>query len=152
MTLAQPVPVPVAVFAPRAMFADFSLTRRAWESVGCPVAAGAVTGYCLGLSAWLYLLTAVIASITGIPAATQHRTLRGAIARTTVGGFAWAASVVAVFVLSGQEATYRVPDPIGWYLLLATLPATAIGWAVWTVTERVSPHRLPWGLRPARTS
>jgi hypothetical protein len=151
MTLAHPVPI-TAGFAPRSMFADWSLARRAWESVGCPAVAGAVTGVALGTSAWLYLLTAVIASVTGIPAATQHRTLRGAVARTTVGGFAWALAVVTVFVLRGHAATYRVPDPIGWYLLLATLPATAIGWAVWTVTSRVSPARLPWGLRPARTS
>jgi hypothetical protein len=149
MTLAPLAPTTTG-FAPRSLFADWSLTRRAWESVGCPVVAGAVTGFALGTSAWLYLLTAVVASVTGIPAATQHRTLGGALARTTIGGFAWAAAVVVVFVARGQEATYRIPDPIGWYLLLATLPAAVIGGLVWTLTARVSPDRLPWGLRPAR--
>lgn len=137
MTIAPAFPVTV-VAAPRALYAEWSLLRRAWEGVGCAAVAGAVTGYALGTNLWLYLATAALASVAGIPAATQHRTLRGALIRTTVGGFVWAAAVLGVFLARGADAVARVPDPIGWYLLFATLPATGVGWLVWTITNRRS--------------
>lgn len=113
------------------------LARRAWETFGCAAVSGAVTGLALGWNLWLYLATAGLASACGIPAATQHRTLRGAVARTTVGGFVWAAAVLGVFLLCGRQAVTTLPDPIGWYLVLATLPATGVGWAVWAYAHRV---------------
>lgn len=134
----------------RPQFADFSRARQVWETAGCAILAGAVTGWALGTSLLLYLGTAGLASLAGLPAATQHRTLRGALTRTTVGGFLWAAAVLTVFLLTGREAVTHVPDPIGWYLVLATLPATAAGWAVWSWTNRVSASAT-LVLRPSRT-
>lgn len=123
--------------SPQCAFSDWSLRRKIWETVGCAALAGALTGYALGVNLWFYLATAAVASIVGLPAAAQHRTLRGALLRTTIGGFIWAATVLAVFLSTGREATSRLPDPLGWYLLLATLPATAAGWAVWTLARRL---------------
>ena len=136
---------------PRCLFVEFSLRRRAWETFGCAAVSGVVTGFALGLNLWLYLATAGIASIGGIPAATQHRTRWGAVARTTVGGFVWAAAVLLVFLATGRQATTHLPDPIGWYLVIATLPATAVGWIVWTVARRLSPEALHRQPQPTRT-
>lgn len=122
---------------PRRHFCEFSRLRQAWEAVGCAAVSGAVTGFALGLNVWLYLATAGIASIGGIPAATQHRTRRGATVRATIGGFVWAAAVLGVYLASGRAAVTHLPDPLGWYLLLATLPATAVGWSVWTLAMRL---------------
>lgn len=122
---------------PRRFFVECSLSRRAWETIGCSAVSGAVTGLTLGWNLWLYLATAGLASVCGIPAATQHRTLWGAIARTTVGGFVWAAAVLVVFLLTGHKAVTHLPDPVGWYLVMATLPATAVGWGVWTLARRL---------------
>lgn len=136
---------------PRRYFSELSVVRRAWESVGCAAVAGAVSGFLLGTSLLLYLGTAGLASVGGIPAATQHRTLRGAMIRATVGGFVWAGAVLVVFLAHGRDAVTTVPDPIGWYLVLATLPATAVGWLVWTVAQRLSQATLHHQLRPLRT-
>ncbi|MCX6396209.1 MAG: hypothetical protein NTV23_06965 [Propionibacteriales bacterium] len=122
---------------PQRFFTECSLARRAWETAGCAAVSGAVTGFTLGWNLWFYLATAGIASVAGIPAATQHRTLSGAVARTTIGGFVWAAAVLAVFELTGKTAVTHLPDPIGWYLVIATLPATAVGWGVWLLARRL---------------
>lgn len=127
-----------ALGAPRRYFSDLPFGRRAWEAVGCAGVSGALSGFALGTSLWLYLGTAGVASLGGIPAATQHRTLRGAMIRATVGGFVWAATVLVVFLAFGHDAVTTVPDPIGWYLVLATAPATAVGWLVWTAAHRLS--------------
>lgn len=132
-------------------FAEFSRARQAWETLGCAATAGALSGFLLGTQMWLYLTSAGIASVAGIPAAAQHRTLRAAVARTTAGGFAWSASVLGVFLAIGNEATSRVPDPIGWHLVLATLPATAVGFVVWTVADRLSRSPALPARRPSRT-
>lgn len=136
---------------PPRYFGELSVLRRAWESVGCAAVTGAVSGFALGASLWLYLGTAGLASVGGIPAATQHRTLRAAMVRATVGGFVWAALVLVVFLTRGHDAVTTVPDPIGWYLLLATLPATAVGWLVWTLADRVSRGAPRREERPTRT-
>lgn len=128
---------------PRRFFTECTPARRLWESVGCAAVSGAVTGLTLGWNLWLYLATAGLASICGIPAATQHRTLRGAVARTTIGGFVWAAAVLAVFGLTGNSAVTHLPDPIGWYLVIATLPATAVGWGVWLLARRLQRTGVP---------
>lgn len=141
-----------ALSPPRRYFSELSGVRRAWEAVGCAAVAGAVSGFLLGTSLLLYLGTAGVASVGGIPAATQHRTLRGAMIRATVGGFVWASAVLVVFLVHGRDAVTTVPDPIGWYLPLATLPATVVGWLVWTAAHRLNqaaPHR---SLQPPRTT
>ncbi|HET6153456.1 MAG TPA: hypothetical protein VFE15_10890 [Marmoricola sp.] len=124
---------------PRRNFADFSVARQVWEGVGCAALAGSVTGVALGTSAWLYLATAALATIAGIPAATQHRTLRGALVRTSVGGFVWAGAVLMVYALCGQTAAFPVLQP-QWYLVSTTLPAMAVGWLVWTWAQHASPE------------
>ncbi|RZI88198.1 MAG: hypothetical protein EOO67_13430 [Microbacterium sp.] len=137
---------------PRTLYDEMPLARRAWETVGCAAVSGAVTGLTLGWNLWFYLATAGLASVAGIPAATQHRTLRGAVARTTVGGFVWAGAVLVVFLLGGNDAVTTLPDPVGWYLVLATLPATAVGWGVWTYAHRLhSVHLEVAASQPART-
>lgn len=122
---------------PRQHFADFSAPRQLWEGVGCAFIAGAVTGWALGTNLWLYLATAGIAAVAGVPAATQHRTLRGALIRTTVGGFLWALAVLLVFLARGQAAVMPLPNPLGLYLVTTTLPATTVGWLVWSWTNRL---------------
>ncbi|HEX4190909.1 MAG TPA: hypothetical protein VHZ06_07920 [Marmoricola sp.] len=122
---------------PRRHFADFSVARQLWEGVGCAALAGAITGFALGTSAWLYLATAALATVAGIPAATQHRTLRGALVRTAVGGFVWATAVMVVYAMRGQEAAFPVLQP-EWYLASTTFPAMAVGWLVWTWSQRIS--------------
>jgi len=120
----------------RRQFADFSVVRQLWEGIGCAVLAGAITGYCLGTNLWLYLGTATIAAVAGVPAATQHSSLRGALVRTTVGGFLWALAVLVVFVARGHEAVMPLPNPLALYLVTTTLPAMVVGWLVWAWTNR----------------
>jgi hypothetical protein len=122
----------------RRHFADFSVPRQVWEGVGCAALAGAVTGYALGTSLWLYLATAGLAAVAGVPAATQHRTLRGALIRTSVGGFVWATAVLFVYLLRGEASVFPIPQP-QWYLATTTIPAMAVGWLVWTWSNRLSP-------------
>lgn len=119
----------------RRHFADFSLPRQLWEGFGCAALAGAVSGLTLTAALWLYLATAGLAAVAGLPAATQHRTLRGALIRTSVGGSVWAGAVLVAALATGTASTLPTPDPVV-YLVLTTVPAMAAGWIVWTWTNR----------------
>ena len=127
---------------PRRHFADFSLARQLWEGFGCAALAGAVSGLALGTSLWLYLATAGLASVAGLPAATQHSTLKGALVRTSFGGTVWAAAVLIVFSSIGNAPVMPSPDPV-WYLVLTTVPATLVGWLVWAWTHRSDQAAVP---------
>lgn len=131
---------------PRRHFVDFSVPRQLWEGVGCAGMAGAVSGLALGAGLWLYLATATVAAIGGLPAGTQHRTLRGALLRTAVGGTVWAAFVLITALGIGAASSLPTPDPVV-YLVLTAVPATFAGWLAWTWS-----HRSAGSARPALSS
>ncbi|MEO3785902.1 hypothetical protein ABGB12_21450 [Actinocorallia sp. B10E7] len=103
-------------------YSDMSPGRRAWEAIGAPLVVGAVCGLALGVASWLYYTGVVISVIGGLLVGSQHRALKGAVARGLVGGALWGVALLIVHALTDRQATARLPDPQVIYLIFTILP------------------------------
>ena len=119
-------------------FSDMSIGRKAWESVGGALVTGIVAGLLLGVTWWAYGLAVLVAVVGGFPAGSQHRTLRGALARGAVGGAVWAIGVLLGSELTGRTPTVALPDPNIALVLWGVIPACAVGAISWYLGRRAS--------------
>lgn len=115
-------------------FHDMSSPRQVWEAVGGALVTGALVGLFLDLSVWLYIAGIAVSFIGGSPAATQHRTLRGALARAGLGGLVWGCAVLLFSSLVSRDETVALPEPRVGYLVFAIVPPLLLALVVWWVT------------------
>ena len=83
--------------------------RRAWEAVGGPLVAGTVAGLALAVSTWAYVGAVVVVDLSSLPVGPQHRTWRGALLRSSLGGVLFAVAVLVVNAV-GDSAAMGCPS------------------------------------------
>lgn len=119
-----------------AYFDQMSLSRRAWESAGGAVVAGALTGILLGVNLWAYIVATLVSVVGAVPAGSQHRTVGGALLRGFVGATAWSTALLIAHGITGLPATSALPEPPVAFLPLCFLPTALVAAIVWLVANR----------------
>lgn len=121
-------------------FAAMSPRRKAWEGVGGPIVAGAITGTLLGLTSWGFFVLCAVSALAGAFAGTQHRTVGGLLIRTTVAGILWGSTVLAVSAATGWEPKAALLEPKWTLILLAVAVNWIVEFSVWAMTARKAEH------------
>ncbi|APE36656.1 hypothetical protein BOX37_25090 [Nocardia mangyaensis] len=119
-----------------AYFDQMSLSRRAWESAGGAVVAGALTGILLGVNLWAYIVATLVSVVGALPAGSQHRTVGGALLRGLVGGTLWSTALLIAHGVTGLPATSALPEPPVAFLPFCFLPTALVAAIVWLIANR----------------
>jgi hypothetical protein len=92
-----------------------------------PVLTGAIGGWLLGISEAGYVIWTTVMILGGIGVGMEHATPRGGALRGVFGGALFAATILAVHELIGNDAKASLPHPASLIIVIFAVISTLLG-------------------------
>jgi len=115
---------------------DMPQPKKVWEAAGGAIVTGIICGYLSTTTGWAYYVALAVTIIGGLPAGSQHRTLRGAALRGVAAGGLWSLALLATIQISDREAGDAIPRPMWVIVVIAVVFTALVSSVVWTIVNR----------------